>query len=75
MTKSAVASIFQINNIAELNSLSLLDYGNSIDSYFNDKNRKDFNQRYFKWFKNSKFEKTKTSFLKDFDKWFYEFFF
>ncbi len=75
MTESIIAAIFQITNIAEINSLSLSDYENSIYNYFSDNNSSNFYQRYFKWFNNLKFEKTNTSFLKDFDKWFHEFFF
>jgi len=75
MTESIVASIFEITNIAEINSLSLSDYENSIDNYFSDNNSPNFYQRYFKWFNHFKFEKTNTSFLKDFDKWLHDFFF
>ena len=75
MTESAVVSIFQIINIAEINSLSLSDYENSLNNYFSDRNSSNFYQRYFKWFDHIKFEKTNPSFLKDFDKWFCDFFF
>ncbi len=75
MTESIVASIFQINNIAEINSLSLFDYENSIINYFSDNNSSNFYQQYFKWFNHFKFEKTNTFFLKDFEKWFRDFFF
>lgn len=75
MIESVVSSLFQITNIAEINSLSLFDYENSIYNYFSDKNSSNFYQQYFKWFSNNKFEKTNTSFIKDFDKWFSDFFF
>jgi hypothetical protein len=75
MTESFVVSIFQINNIAEVNSLSLSDYENSINNYFNNSNSSNFYQRYFKRFNHIKFEKTDTTFLKDFNKWFQEYFF
>ena len=75
MTELEILSIFQITDIAEINSLSLNDYGNSINNYFNNVINSKFYQRYFKWFNNDKFEKSNTSFLKDFDKSFQDFFF
>lgn len=75
MTESEIESIFQITNIAEISSLSLYDYGNSMNNYFNNVNNSKFYQRYFKWFNNDKFEKSNTSFLKDFNNSFQEFFF
>ncbi|MFX1420557.1 MAG: hypothetical protein ACFE9N_16795 [Promethearchaeota archaeon] len=74
MTESEFMSIFQIADIAEINSLSLFDYGNSLDIYFNYNNSSNFCKRYFKWFDHSKFDKTNNTYLKDFDKWFHEFF-
>jgi hypothetical protein len=74
MTESIIISIFQEANIAEINSLSLSDYGNSINNYFSDKNNTDFYKQYFKWFSHIKFEKTNTSSLKYFKKSFQDFF-
>lgn len=75
MTESVVVSIFQINDIAEINNSSLFDYENSINNYFSDNHSPNFYQQYFKWFNHDEFEKTNTSFLKDFNKWFHDFFF
>ncbi|UCC18681.1 MAG: hypothetical protein JSV62_11300 [Promethearchaeota archaeon] len=75
MTESLVYPIFQIIDIAEVNSLSLIDYETSLNDYFSDNNNPKFYQQYFKWFDYIKFKKTNTSFLKDFDKWFHNFFF
>lgn len=75
MSDSVVMSIFQKTNIAELNSLRLFDYENSLHNYFSDENSSNFCQRYFKWFESTKFDKTYNSFLNDFEKWFYDFFF
>ena len=68
MSDSVVISIFQKNNIAELNSLRLFDYENSLRNYFSDKDSPNFCQRYFKWFEHTKFDKTNNSFLSDFEK-------
>ncbi len=75
MSDSVVISIFNKTNIAEINSLRLFDYENSLYNYFSDKNSSNFCQRYFKWFESTKFYKTYNSFLNDFEKWFYDFFF
>jgi hypothetical protein len=75
MPESLVVSIFYTNNIAELNSLSLTDYENSINNYFNTVNGSNFHRRYFKWFENAKFNTANTPFLNEFDEWFQEFFF
>jgi hypothetical protein len=75
MTETETTSIFEITNIAELNSLSLYEYGDSINNYFDERKNSNFYQRYFKWFNNSNFEKSNTSFLKDYNKSFQEFFF
>ena len=74
MTESVIASIFQITDIAEINSLSLIEYRNSINNYFEDSENSNLYKRYYKWFDNSKFEKTNTSFLKEFNKSFQDFF-
>ncbi|MFX1316623.1 MAG: hypothetical protein ACFE9T_12220 [Promethearchaeota archaeon] len=74
MSGSVVISIFQKINIAELNSLSLFDFENSLKTYFSDESSSNFCQRYFKWFEYTKFDKTNNSFLNEFDKWFYDFF-
>ena len=74
MTESVIVSIFQITDIAEINSLSLFDFGNSLNTYFKDTNSSTFCHRYFKWFEHSKFDKTNNSHLKDFDNWLYDFF-
>jgi len=75
MSDSVILSIFQKTNIAEINSLKLNDYENSLTNYFSNSNNSNFYQRYFKWFDHTKFEKTNNSFLKDFKKWFCDFFF
>ena len=74
MTESEILSIYQITNIAEVNSLSLFDYGNSLNDFFKDKNSSNICHQYFKWFDHRKFDKTNNSFLKDFEKYFYDFF-
>lgn len=75
MSDSVILSIFQKTNIAEINSLKLNDYENSLTNYFSNSNNSNFYQRYFKWFDHTKFEKTNNSFLNDFKKWFCDFFF
>jgi len=75
MSDSVILSIFQKTNIAEINSLKLYDYENSLTNYFSNSNNSNFYQRYFKWFDHTKFEKTNNSFLKDFKKCFCDFFF
>ena len=75
MFDSVILSIFQKTNIAEISSLTLYDYEKSHTNYFyNSLNSKPY-QRYFKWFDHTKFEKTNSSFLEDYKKWFCEFFF
>ncbi|MFX1350457.1 MAG: hypothetical protein ACFE92_17440 [Promethearchaeota archaeon] len=74
MTESVIISIFKVINIAEINNMSLFDYGRSIFNYFSNDDNSDFYKRFFKWFNYYKIEKTNTSFLKDFDKSFQEFF-
>ena len=74
MSDSVVISIFQKTNIAELNSLKLVDYENSLNNYLSDQNSSNFCHRYFKWFEHTKFDKANNSFLNEFDKWFYDFF-
>ncbi|MFX1320189.1 MAG: hypothetical protein ACFFAQ_00965 [Promethearchaeota archaeon] len=68
MSDSVVMSIFQKTNIAEINSMRLFDYENSLYNYFSDNNSSNFCQRYFKWFEHTKFDKTNNSFLSDFEK-------
>lgn len=75
MFDSVILSIFQKTNIAEINSLKLYDYENSHTNYFSNKINSNFYQRYFECFDYTKFEKTNNSFLKDYKKWFCEFFF
>jgi len=74
MNETEITSIFGIINIAEINSLSLIEYRNSINNYFEDSENSNLYKRYYKWFDNSKFEKTNTSFLKEFNKSFQDFF-
>jgi hypothetical protein len=68
MSDSVVVSIFQKSNIAEINSMRLFDYENSLYNYFNDENSSTICQRYFKWFEHTKFDKTNNSFISDFEK-------
>ena len=75
MYDSVVVSIFQKTNIAEINSRRLFDYENSLNHYFNDVNSSNFCQKYFKWFDYKKFGKNNNSFLKDFERSFYDIFF
>ena len=75
MSDSVVVSIFQKTNIAEINSLRLFDYEDSLNHYFSDGNSSDFCQKYFKWFDFTKFEKDNNSFLKDFERLYYDIFF
>ncbi len=75
MTETEIISIYDVADIAEINSLSLNEYGTSLNNYFGDKKNSNFYKRYYKWFDNSKFEKTNTSFLKEFNKSFRDFFF
>ncbi|NVM35744.1 MAG: hypothetical protein HWN81_09125 [Candidatus Lokiarchaeota archaeon] len=65
--------IFQKSNIAELNSMLLFDYGNSLKKYYNGKKRSHIHSKFFKWFDHSKFDKTNNSFLNDFEDYFYNF--
>ena len=75
MSNSVVVSIFQKANIAEINNLRLYDYENSLNYYFSNKNSSNFCNRYFKWFDYTKFEKNNNSFLKDFERFYNDFFF
>lgn len=75
MLDSIVIDVFQKTNIAEINSLKLFDYENSLNNYFNNHNNSSIYQKYFEWFDNPKYEKNNNSFLKDFKKSFCEFFF
>ena len=75
MSDSVVVSIFQKINIAEINNLRLFDYETSLNHYFSDNNSSSFCQRYFKWFDYTKFEKNNNSFLKDFERFYNDFFF
>lgn len=74
MIETEIGSIFEIIDIAEINSLSLIEFGNSINNYFDKKQNSNLYKQYFKWFNNSKFEKTNTTFLKEFNKSFRVFF-
>lgn len=74
MSESIITSIFQKANIAEINSLSLLDYEKSLNNYFSDNINSKIYQQYFKWFNNPKFGKNNGSLLKEFKNWFYDFF-
>ncbi|MFX1567472.1 MAG: hypothetical protein ACFFCV_03795 [Promethearchaeota archaeon] len=74
MTETEISSIFEITDIAEINSLSLNEYGTSINNYFGDKQNSDLYKRYYEWFDHSKFEKINTTFLKEFNKSFQDFF-
>jgi hypothetical protein len=74
MTEIEYLSIFEITEIAEINSLSLYEYGTSINKYFNEKQDSNFYQQYFGWFEYSQFEKTNTSFIKEFNKSFRDYF-
>ncbi|MFX0043650.1 MAG: hypothetical protein ACFE8L_12130, partial [Candidatus Hodarchaeota archaeon] len=53
-------------NIAEINSIKLFDYEDSLYNYFKDEDISDFCQRYFRWFEPTKFGKTNNPFLSDF---------
>lgn len=75
MTETDITSIFEITNIAEINSLSLIEYKTSINNYFEDNENSDLYKQYYKWFNNTKYEKTNSSFLKEFNKSFQDFFF
>lgn len=72
MSDSIIVSMFQKANIAEINSLKLFDYEDSFMDYFN--NNSNSYQQYFKWFDTPKFKKANNSYLKDFRKWFSEYF-
>ncbi|MFX1378766.1 MAG: hypothetical protein ACFFA4_06695 [Promethearchaeota archaeon] len=74
MIDSTILSIFQISDIAEINSIKLFEYEDSLMEYFNNNSNSKACQRYFKWFSNSKFKKANNSYLKDFRKWFSEYF-
>ena len=74
MSDSVVKSIFQKINIAELNSLRLFDYENSLYNYLRDDKSSNLSLRYFKWFEHTKFDETNNSYVNDFEKWFYDFF-
>ncbi|MFX1432002.1 MAG: hypothetical protein ACFFCY_17680 [Promethearchaeota archaeon] len=75
MIDSIIVSTYQKTDIAEINSLKLSDYENSLNNYFIDDNNSSMNQKYFKWFNNPKFDKINNSFLKDFENWFSNYFF
>ncbi|MFX0004436.1 MAG: hypothetical protein ACFE9C_11610 [Candidatus Hodarchaeota archaeon] len=75
MIDSIIVSVFQKTDIAEINSLKLYDYEHSLNNYFIEDKNSSINQQYFEWFSNPKFEKTNNSFLKDFNKWFIDYFF
>ncbi len=74
MTDSIIIVAFQITDVAEVNSLKLFDYEQSLNYYFSDESNSKFYQRYFKSLDHSKFDKTNNSFLRDFEQWFYDFF-
>jgi len=73
MSDSDNLLIFQKSNIAELNSMLLFDYGNSLKKYYNSKKRSNFHSKFFKWFDHSKFDKSNNSFLNDFEDYFFNF--
>jgi hypothetical protein len=73
MSDSVVISLFQKVNIAELNSLRLFDYEDSLNNYFSNNNSSNLCQQYFKWFEHTKFNET-NSHMNYFEKWFYDFF-
>ncbi len=75
MLNSVIIDIFQKADIAEINSLKLYDYENSLNNYFNNETNSDFYRRYFKWFETPRFKKLNNSYLKDFRKWFSDYFF
>lgn len=75
MLKSTIISVFEANNVAEMNSPKLYEYGDSLNNYFNNTNNSNAYKQYFKWFEKPQFEKTNNSLLKDFKKSFCEFFF
>jgi hypothetical protein len=75
MLKSAIISVFEANNVAEMNSPKLYEYGDSLNNYFNNTNNSNAYKQYFKWFEKPKLENTNNSLLKDFKKSFCDFFF
>ena len=74
MIDSIIIVAFQITDVAEVNSLKLFDYEQSLNYHFSHESNSKFYQRYFKSLDRSKFEKTNNSFLRDFEQWFYDFF-
>jgi hypothetical protein len=75
MLKSVIVSVFEANNVAEVNSSKLFEYGHSLNKYFNNTNNSNVYKQYFKWFEKPISENTNNSLLKDFEKSFCEFFF
>ncbi len=75
MLNSTIVSIFETSDIAEMNSMKLYEYGDSLNNYFNNTNNSSAFKQYFKWFEYPKFKKANNSLLKDFKKSFCEFFF
>jgi hypothetical protein len=68
-------SIFQISDIAELNSLTLFDYERSFNKYYNHINKSKSSLDIQKWFDHSNFNKTANLFIKDFEEYFLNFIF
>jgi len=75
MLSTTILSMFKTTDIAEMNSLKLYEYGDSLNNYFNNTNNSSAYKQYFKWFEKPKLEKSNNSLLKDFRKSFCEFFF
>lgn len=75
MLKSVIISVFEANNVAEMNCPKLYEYGDSLNNYFNNTNNSNAYKQYFKWFERPKLENTNNSLLKDYKKSFCDFFF
>jgi hypothetical protein len=75
MLNSIIIDVFRKTDIAEINSLKLYDYENSLKNYFSNHNNYKIYQRYFDWFERPIVKKTHNSFLKDYKKWFTDYFF
>ena len=75
MSDLSTELIFQKSDIAELNSLLLFDYEQSLKKYYNNEKKSDFHLRFFKWFDHSKFDKSSNTSLNEFEEHFYKFVF
>jgi len=75
MIKSDFLLYFDISNIAEINSLSLIDFEKSLNNFFFNHEIPDFSSGFMRNFGTIKFGEIDNSIMKDFEKSLQEFFY